>query len=73
MSKLKAVFLVGTLKTSSEISNTYLLSEFLAKHLITYETENKIIRLADYDIRPEVYTNIDSDDLFRFIAGDIRL
>ena len=62
MPKLNAVILVGTLKSSSEISNTYPLSEFLAKHLTTYETENEIIRLVDYNIWPGVYANIDSDD-----------
>ena len=62
ISKHTAIFLVGTLKTSSEVSHTYLLSEFLVKHLRDYETESEIIRLADYDIRPGAYTNIDSDD-----------
>lgn len=75
MSKLKAIILVGTLKASSEISHTYLLSEFLAKHLTTYDTECKIIKLIDYDIRPGVYTNIDSDDwptiYEKILAADI--
>jgi hypothetical protein len=39
MPMLNVVILVGTLKSSSEISNTHLLSEFLAKHLTTYETK----------------------------------
>jgi multimeric flavodoxin WrbA len=59
---LNAIILVGTLKTSSEISNTHLLSEFLAKHLTSYETESEFIKLADYNIQPGVYTRIDSDD-----------
>jgi multimeric flavodoxin WrbA len=62
MAKLKAVFLVGTLKASPEVSNTHALSAFLAKHLETYDTEIEIIRLADYNIKPGVYTKIDSDD-----------
>lgn len=62
MTKLNAIILVGTLKTSSEISHTDLLSEYLAKHLITYGVNNEIIRLVDYDIRPGVYTKVDSDD-----------
>lgn len=62
MSKLNAIILVGTLKSSSEISYTNLLSECLAKHLITYGVNNAIIRLVDYDIRPGVYTEVDSDD-----------
>ena len=59
---INAIILVGTLKTSSEISNTDLLSEFFAKHLLTYGVRSEIIRLIDYDIRPGVYTRVDSDD-----------
>jgi multimeric flavodoxin WrbA len=62
MTNLNAIILVGTLKTGSEISNTYLLSEFLANHLLAYNTKTEIIRLIDYDIRPGVYTEVDSDD-----------
>jgi hypothetical protein len=58
MVKLKAVFLLGTLKTNTETSNTHILSEFLANHLKSYDTESEIIRLADYSIRPGVYTNV---------------
>ncbi|MBA3749406.1 MAG: NAD(P)H-dependent oxidoreductase [Nitrosopumilus sp.] len=75
MTKLKAIFLVGTLKKDSEVSNTFILSQFLAKHLSAHETESEIIRLADYDIHPGVYTNIDSDDwpvIFeKVLAADI--
>lgn len=62
MTKLNAIILEGTLKSSSEFSNTHISSEFLTKHLLTYETESEIIRLADYNIQPGVYTRIDSDD-----------
>jgi multimeric flavodoxin WrbA len=62
MVKLKAVFLQGTLKTSTETSNTHILSEFLANHLKSFDTESEIIRLADHNIKPGVYTNVDSDD-----------
>jgi CheY-like chemotaxis protein len=63
MPKLNAIILVGSLKSSSsEISNTDLLSEFFAKHLLTYEVKSEIIRLVDYDIRPGAYTRVDSDD-----------
>lgn len=75
MSKLKAVILVGTLKHSTEISNTYILSEFLAKKLERCKTEVEIIRLADYDIKPGTYTRVDSDDwttIFeKILAADI--
>lgn len=62
MSKLKAVFLVGSLKQHSEVTNTFILSQFLAKHLSTYDTGYEIVKLADYNVKPGVYTNIDSDD-----------
>jgi multimeric flavodoxin WrbA len=62
MAKLKSVFLLGTLKASTEISNTQILSEFLANHLKSNDTESEIIRLADYNIKPGVFTSIDSDD-----------
>jgi multimeric flavodoxin WrbA len=62
MPEFNVIILSGTLKSSSEMSNTDLLSEFLAKHLLAYDTETEIIRLIDYDIRPRVYTEVDSDD-----------
>lgn len=75
MSKLKAIFLLGSLRQNSEVTNTFILSQFLAKHLSAYETESEIIRLADYDIRPGVYTNIGSDEwpiiLEKILAADI--
>ena len=75
MSKLKAVFLVGTLKDKTEFSNTYILSQFLSKHLLSHDTESDIIRLADYSILPGVYTHVGSDDwpeIFeKILAADI--
>jgi multimeric flavodoxin WrbA len=62
MTKLKALLLVGTLKATRELSNTYILSEFLVKHLEKFETECEIIRLVDYNIKAGVYTKIDADD-----------
>jgi multimeric flavodoxin WrbA len=56
--KLKAISLVGTLKPSPEISNTYTLLEFLAKHLESHGVENDIVRLIDYNIKPGAYTNV---------------
>jgi multimeric flavodoxin WrbA len=61
LSKLKAVYLVGTLKPSPEISNTYTLSEFLARHLDSHGVENDIVRLIDYNIKPGTYTNVDDN------------
>jgi multimeric flavodoxin WrbA len=65
MARLKALFLVGTLKSGSEASknsNTYALSEFLAKHLESKEVQSEFVPLADYNILPGVYTNVDNDD-----------
>jgi multimeric flavodoxin WrbA len=72
VARLKALFLVGTLKSKSDVSNTHLLSEFLAKHLESKEVESDIIHLANYNILPGVYTDIDNDDwpmIFEKILG----
>lgn len=61
MSKLKAVHLVGTLKPSPEISNTYTLSEFLARHLYSQGVENDIVRLIDYNIKPGTHTHVNNN------------
>ena len=47
---LKAVVLLGTLKRSPKLSNTLVLSEFLAKHLKAQDVSTEIVRLADYKI-----------------------
>lgn len=65
MARLKALFLVGTLKSGSDAnknSNTYALSEFLAKHLEINEVQSEFVALADHNIPPGVYTNVDNDD-----------
>jgi multimeric flavodoxin WrbA len=49
-------------KDDDATSNTHILSEFLAKHLESFDTESEIIRLADYTIRPGVCTNVGPDD-----------
>jgi multimeric flavodoxin WrbA len=61
MSKFNAIILVGTLKSRLEMSSTDLLSEFLTKHLLAYDAITEVIRLVDYDIRPGVYTKVNSD------------
>jgi hypothetical protein len=65
ITKLNALFLVGTLKSGSDASknsNTYALSEFLAKHLGSIEVQSDLVPLANYNILPGVYTNVDSND-----------
>src|SRR3712207_5037981 len=71
MARLKALFLVGTLKSKSDVSNTRLLSEFLAKHLENKQVQSDIVHLADYNILPGVYTNIDKDDAWPMIFDKI--
>ena len=62
MTRLKALFLIRTLKSKSDVSNTYLLSEFLAKHLENNEVQSDYIPLANYNILPGAYTNVDNND-----------
>lgn len=75
MDKLKAIFLLGTLKPSSQTSNTETLSEFLSEHLAEFGVESEIVRLIDFNIKPGVYTHIDDDDwpmiLEKIKAADI--
>jgi multimeric flavodoxin WrbA len=75
MSKLKALFLVGSLKQNSEDTNTLLLSQFLAKQLSIYDFEYEIVSLADHYIKPGTCTNVDSDDwpaiLEKILISDI--
>jgi multimeric flavodoxin WrbA len=76
MARLKALFLVGTLRSKSGVSNTHLLSEFLAKHLESSEkVQSDIVNLAQYNILPGVYTNVNNDDwpmIFeKILASDI--
>jgi hypothetical protein len=67
IARLNALFLIGTLKSGSDASknsNTYALSEFLAKHLESIEVQSDFVPLANYNILPGVYTNanVDNDD-----------
>lgn len=75
MSKLRVIILLGTLKSTSDSSNTLILSQFFEKYLSDYDSKCEIIRLADYNIKPGTYTNIGSDDwpaiLQRTLNSDI--
>jgi multimeric flavodoxin WrbA len=75
MAKLKAIILVGSLNNDSGTPNTLLLSQFLEKHLLEYDTECEIIKLTDHNIKPGTYTKVDSDDwppiLEKILASDI--
>ena len=74
--KLKAVFLLGTLKHSPTRSNTDTLSEYLAEHLKVHGVESDIIRLVDYHIEPGIETHVGIPDdwprlLERVLAANI--
>jgi hypothetical protein len=77
ITKLNTLFLVGTLKSGSDASknsNTYALSEFLAKHLESIEVQSDFVPLANYNILPGVYTNIDNDNWpMIFVSGFIPI
>lgn len=52
-------------------SNTYALSEFLAKHLGSIEVQSDFILLTNYNILLGVYTNVDNDDDWPMIFNKI--
>lgn len=74
--RLKAVFLLGTLKKRQVLSHTHVLCEIVAGVLKSQENvDSEIIRLRDYDIQPGTKTEIDDDDwrkiLDKMLAADI--
>lgn len=61
--RIKALFLLGTLKKKQVLSNTSVLCEVVADVLEKQEdVDSEIIRLRDYDIQPGTKTEIDDDD-----------
>jgi len=73
--QLHAVFLLGTLKRSPEFSHTDALCTLLSEHMEQHNTTSEIIRLADYEIKPGVETDMGGDDwpdiLKKVLAADI--
>lgn len=74
--KLKAIFLLGTLKKKHQLSHTQVLCDVVAEILLEQENvESEIIRLRDYDIQAGTRTDIDDDEwpgiLERVLAADI--
>lgn len=61
-SGLNAVFLLGTLKKPSEISNTAILSEILVEELDKYGVNSKILQLSKYNIPPGTRSNMSKND-----------
>lgn len=74
-SQLKAIFLLGTLKRTPEFSHTDALCDLLAENLLKHNASSEIIRLADYEIKPGVETDMGGDDwpsiLKKVLAADI--
>ena len=61
--RLRAVFLLGTLKKKQVLSNTQALCEAVADVFAKQEgVKSEIVRLRDYDIQPGTKTEIDDDD-----------
>jgi len=58
---MKAIILQGTLKKEG-LSNTQVLSEFLAGILRQKDVECSIIKLVDYNILPGTYSNMGPED-----------
>jgi multimeric flavodoxin WrbA len=74
--RIKALFLLGTLKKQHALSNTNVLCEVVADVFKKQEdVDSEIVRLRDYDIQPGTKTEIDGDDwpkiVDKMIASDI--
>lgn len=77
--KLKAVFLLGTLKrkrAGGEFSHTEVLCQLVIDDLRPYNVDCEIVRLAEYDIKPGIKSNMGKGDewpriLKKVLAADI--
>lgn len=58
---MKAIILLGTLKTKGQ-SNTETLVEFFSQYLTEQQIEFEVIKLANYRIVPGTYTHMDVED-----------
>lgn len=72
---MKAIILLGTLK-SDGLSNTKILSEFLAGRMAQKNIDCEIVRLVDYNILPGTYSNMGNGDdwpkiLEKILASEI--
>jgi multimeric flavodoxin WrbA len=73
---LKAIFLLGTLKTVSEFSHTEVLCELLIEEFEKYNVKSEIIRLVEYNIKPGIKSDMGEGDdwppiLKKVLASDI--
>lgn len=67
---MKSVILLATLKKEG-LSNTQVLSEFLATHLKKQNAEVEIIRLVQHNIQPGTYNEMGAGDEWPFILAKI--
>lgn len=67
---MKSVILLATLKKEG-LSNTQVLSEFLATHLKKQNVEVEIIRLVQHNILPGTYNDMGAGDEWSFILAKI--
>ncbi len=67
---MKAIILLGTLK-KEELSNTEILSEFLADFFKKENVDCSIVKLVNYNILPGTYTNMGAGDEWQIIYGQI--
>lgn len=76
---LKAIFLLATLKrkrTGGDFSHTEVLCDLVAENLRPYNVACEIVRLAEYDIKPGIKSNMGKGDewpgiLKKVLAADI--
>lgn len=72
---MKALILLGTLKSPKEASNTETLTEFFTMYLEKEGVDCEVTKLAEYDIKPGTHTKIGADDwpaiYKKILAADI--
>ncbi|MGV3503505.1 MAG: flavodoxin family protein [Adhaeribacter sp.] len=68
--KLEAIILQGTLKKEG-LSNTQVLSEFLAEHFRKQEVSCRIIRLVEHAILPGTYSDMGPGDAWPAILEQV--
>ncbi|MEK7611886.1 MAG: NAD(P)H-dependent oxidoreductase [Patescibacteria group bacterium] len=73
---LRALVLLGTLKSAPAFSHTQALSEILLEHLSPYNVKGEVVRLVNYRIKPGVESNEGKGDdwpkiLAKIFAADI--
>ncbi len=68
---MKAIILLATLKKEG-LSNTQVLSEFLAEYLQKNQIDTEIVKLVEHNILPGTYTNMGKNDDWPAIFEKIK-